>query len=306
MATPKALRCARRPGEYARTLLLALAVTAQPLQAADVGAQFHSTSFVTTDAVRLHVLEAGQGAAGVPVVAFVPGWSMPASLWRAQLAALGSQFRVAALDPRGQGESDIPAGGYAIERRTEDVREFVDRYPRVLLVGWSLGALESLQYVHRYGEARLAGLVLVDSSVGEDPASGPGGGFAAELRRDRRVAMEDFVRAIFKTPQSEAVLVALTRSAMRMPLEASLSLFPSSLPREHWRGITRSFSRPLLYVVTPPLAAQADNLKKGRPATRVEVFADAGHALFVDEPERFTALLSAFIAEHKLMQKTRD
>ena len=74
-----------------------------------------------------------------------------------------------------------------------------------------------LALTERYGEARLAGLVLVDSSVGEDPASGPGGGFAAELRRDRRAAMEDFVRAIFKTPQSEAVLVALTRSAMRMP-----------------------------------------------------------------------------------------
>ena len=91
-----------------------------------------------------------------------------------------------------------------------------------------------------------------------------------------------------------------------MPLESSLTLFPSNVPREHWRGIVRGFSKPLLYAVTSQFAAQAGYLKKQRPATRVEVFADAGHALFVDEPERFAALLSAFIGEHTLMPKPPD
>ena len=306
MPTARALPCARRPAGFAKALLLALALAAPALQAAPVSAQIHSTSFVTSDGVRLHVLEAGQGTPDQPVVAFVPGWTMPASLWRGQLSALGARFRVVALDPRGQGMSEIPAGGYSIDRRSDDIREFVARYPRVVLVGWSLGALEALHYVHRNGEGRLAGLVLVDSSVGEEPASPAGGGFQAELRRDRRAAVDAFVRAIFRMPQPEAELAALTESALRMPVEDSISLFPSSLPREHWRGIARGFTKPLLYVVTPQFAAQADNLKKQRPATRVEVFANAGHALFVDEPGRFAALLSAFAAEHKLMQKARD
>ena len=116
-----------------------------------------SSTFTASDGARLHVLESCPGGAAPdaarPVVAFVPGWSIPASIWRRQLTALRSTHCVAALDPRGQGESEVTAGGYAIERRADDVREFNGRYPRVVLVGWSLGALEALECVHRHGVA---------------------------------------------------------------------------------------------------------------------------------------------------------
>jgi non-heme chloroperoxidase len=120
-----------------------------------MSAEIHSATFITSDGVRLRVVEAsprgsdGAVAAAVPVTAFVPGWSMPAAIWQPQLAALGASRRVVALDPRGQGESEIPAHGFNIERRATDVREFVARYEPVVLVGWSLGALEALQCVHR-------------------------------------------------------------------------------------------------------------------------------------------------------------
>ena len=134
-----------------------------------MSAEIRSIHFATSDGVRLRILEAvpsgSSGAVAVsgPVVALVPGWSMPARIWRPQLAALGARWRVAALDPRGQGESEVPAGGFDIERRAADVHEFIGRYQHAVLVGWSLGALEALQCVHRYGEASLEALVLVDS-----------------------------------------------------------------------------------------------------------------------------------------------
>lgn len=265
--------------------------------------KFHRTTLLTSDGVRLRVLEAGpEGsdgalAATMPVIAFVPGWSMPAAIWRAQLAALGATHRVAALDPRGQGESEIPAGGFDIERRAADVREFVARYGRVVLVGWSLGALEALECVHRYGDAGLEALVLVDSSVGEDPAPASGQGFLEALERDRRTTVERFVRGMFGSPRSAEEIVELTQAAMRMPLEASLALFPRGLPREHWRDIARAFCRPLLYVVTRQFAAQARNLVSNRPETDVVVFEGAGHALFVDEADRFNKVLAAFVSE---------
>ena len=68
-----------------------------------------------------------------------------------------------------------------------------------------------------------------------------------------------------------------------MPLAASLSIFPSKVPRSHWREIAQSFDRPLLYAITPQYAEQGKALKAARPETRIELFADAGHALFVDE-----------------------
>ncbi len=267
-----------------------------------MSAEIHSATFTTSDGVRLRVVEAGPRgpdgavAATMPVMVFVPGWSMPAAIWQPQLAALGASRRVAALDPRGQGESQIPERGFNIERRAADVREFVARYERVVLVGWSLGALEALQYVHRYGDAALEALVLIDSSVGEDPPP-PDGRFIEELQRDRRATIETFVREMFSSPRTALEVDPLVDAALRMPLEASLSLFPRGVPREHWRDIARAFSKPLLYVVTEQFAAQAQNLLRNRPGTRIEVFEAAGHALFVDEPDRFNRLLVAFVDE---------
>jgi microsomal epoxide hydrolase len=236
---------------------------------------------------------------------------MPASIWRRQLEALAATHRVVALDPRGQGESEVPAGGYTTERRAEDISEFVARHAPVVLVTWSLGALEALQYVHAHGDAALSALVIVDSSVGEGPAPAPRNpavpGFQDELKRDRAAVVDGFVRAMFRTPQPEEDLVALREAALRMPLDASLSLFPGErIPREHWRDITHGFTKPLLYAVTPQFSGQAESLKRNRPATRVELFEGSGHALFVDDPVRFTALLEDFISRNKPMPAGTD
>jgi len=260
--------------------------------AAEVARRF----FKTSDSVQLFFLEAGAEHAGPkkPAVVFVTGWLMPAKIWRGQLSALAKSYHTLAFDPRGQGESEVPATGYTAERRASDLKEFLQPHPRVLLVGWSLGAIESLQYVYMFGADRLAGLALVDSSVGEEPASPAGGTFKEQLRQDRDKALNDFVRAIFAKPRSEKEYAELQRGAKRMGLDDSLALLDYPFERSHWRQIARGFKKPLLYIVTPQFEAQAANLKKSRPATQVEVFRQAGHALFVDEPVRFNALIEKF------------
>lgn len=275
--------------------------------AAAMDPRLHSTSFQTSDGVRLRVLESCPGGADArqarsPVIAFVPGWSMPASSWREQLLALGATHCVAALDPRGQGESELPDTGYHIERRAADIAEFVARYPRVVLVGWSLGALEALEYLHLFGHDRVDALVLVDSSVGEEPApvTGPGPTFREKLQADRNTVVDEFVRAIFGATREEAELEELVKGALRLPLAASLSLFPSAVPRTHWRDIAWAYPKPLLYAVSTQFAEQAKSLQKNRPDTQIEIFGEAGHALFADEPERFNMLLADFVATAKL------
>jgi len=288
-------------------------------------------TFQTSDGVALSVLEAGREHSGDRhlKIVLVPGWSMPATLWRKQLEALSGSYHVLAIDPRGQGESQVPPAGYTAERRAADLSELlqslwsttgrpvapssapVGRNPEqeppakagarvegsnVLLVGWSLGAIESLQYVQTFGADRLAGLVLVDSSVGEEPAPPPGGAFAQRLREDRAQMLDEFVRAIFAKPRSDVEIASLVQQANRLPLEESIALLSYPFERAHWRRITHGFTKPLLYVVTPQFEAQARNLEKNRPATQIEIFRDAGHALFVDEPERFNSLLAQFAA----------
>lgn len=259
-------------------------------------AEITRRSFQTSDAVTLSFLEAGAEFASdkSPTIALIPGWLMPAAIWQEQLESFGRRHHTLAFDPRGQGESQIPPTGYTAERRATDLQEFLAPRSRVLLIGWSLGAIEALQYVHMFGKARLTGLVLVDSSVGEEPAPKPGGNFKQRLREDRDKTLRNFMQAIFAKPRSEKELAELVRGAKRMTVEDSVALLDYPYERAHWRSIARAFDKPFLYVVTPQFEQQALNLKKNRPATQIEVFKKAGHALFADEPERFNALIEKF------------
>ena len=254
-----------------------------------------SFQFTTDDGVRLNVLQAAPAQAdpSLPVIVLVPGWCMPASIWQAQLQALGQRFRTLALDPRGQGDSEVPAAGYEAERRARDLRELLEPLPRTVLVGWSLAVLDALNLVDRFGDSQLAGLVLVDNSVGEPPPPKPSN-FISELRADRSATLDRFVRAMFARPRPEAEIERIKQSALRMPLDGSIALLSYPFPREHWRGIARSFAKPLCYCVTSRYLEQAHNLQHERPATRVEWFEHAGHALFVDEPDRFNRIVTDF------------
>jgi non-heme chloroperoxidase len=254
-----------------------------------------SFALTTDDGVRLNILEESPSPVdpSLPVIVLVPGWCMPATIWQAQLQALGQRFRTLAVDPRGQGDSEVPAAGYEAERRASDLRDVLAPLRRVVLVGWSLAVLDALTLVDRFGDSQLAGLVLVDNSVGEPPAPKPSN-FLSELRADRSKTLDRFVRGMFARPRPEAQIEQLKQAALKMPLDGAIALLSYPFPREHWRKIARSFAKPLCYCVTKHYLEQARNLQHERHATRVEYFEHAGHALFVDEPERFNRIVSDF------------
>ena len=253
-------------------------------------------TFQTSDGVTLSALETDQDQAKSRrlTIACVPGWSMPAHIWLRQIEELGRRYHTLALDPRGQGESQVPSFGYTAERRATDLHDFLQPLTDVVLIGWSLGAIESLQYVDMFGSQRLAGMVLVDSSVGEEPAPPSGGSFTQRLRENRDQTLKEFVHAIFSKPRPEKEIESLVLGAKRMALDDSLALLSYPFERTHWKRIVHGFKKPLLYVVTPQFEKQAQNLRKNRPGTQIEVFRTAGHALFVDEPQRFNDLILRF------------
>jgi microsomal epoxide hydrolase len=260
---------------------------------------WQNRAVITSDGVRLNTLEQSPVAAGAvsalsPTVVLLPGWCMPATIWRAQLDAFGARWTTIAMDPRGQGDSAIPAGGYTADRRADDLHDVLQGHDRVVLVAWSLGVIEALQYVQRHGSSRLLGLALVDNSIGEPPVP-HGSDFLQRLRRERKPTVDNFVRAMFAHPPPDAQLAALRDSVLRMPLDASIALLSYPQPREHWRDIVHAFDRPLAYVITPRYREQSQHLLEARPASRVELFENAGHALFVDEAQRFNDLITQWI-----------
>ena len=265
-------------------LLMTGAASAAPTQ---------SRFFTSSDGVKLHYLEAGSPAA--PTMVFVPGWTMPAWIWERQIEAFAATRHVIAFDPRGQGDSAIPRGGYEPGRRGQDIAELIERLgPRpVVVVAWSLGVLDTLAYVKKSGDGRIAGLVLVDNSVGEDPPPTP----AAPHRGSGRPTPRDvFVRGMFQTPQDAAFIRRLVQASLRTPASAARLLRAYPWPRSDWRDALHAVSRPVLYVIRPHLEAQARNLVGSDHYAESVVFPHAGHALFVDESQRFDTVVADFLA----------
>lgn len=265
---------------------------ATPAAAASAQSRF----FTASDGTRLHYLEAGP--AGGETIVFVPGWTMPAWIWQPQIDALSDRFHVIAFDPRGQGQSQIAATGYEPDRRGRDIEDLIENLAEarpVLLVGWSLGVLDSLSYLAQCGDARLAGLVLVDNSIGEDPPPVPSPPRPRGPKPPREAARAAFVKGMFHHQQSPDYLARLTRASLQLPEPQSKALLSYDRPRGYWKDAVYSTKKPILYVVRPRWQGQAASLTAKAPNAEAVLFEQAGHALFVDEPQRFNAVLTDFI-----------
>jgi len=252
--------------------------------------------FTSSDGVRLRYIDEGAGA----TLLFVPGWLMPAEIWRPQIDYFARKYRVIALDPRSQGDSQIAESGNNVGRRAQDLHELIEHLQarRVVLIGWSLGVLEALMYVNVRGDDKVAALVLVDNSVGESP---PQRG-DPDIRyddgpRNRRRDMATFVKAMFNSRQPAPYLDWLTDQVMRTPPAASASLLKIPYPRTFWRATVYETRKPLFFAVTDSLKGQANSLWRKRKGTEAEVFEGAGHALFIDQAMRFNASLDAFLGK---------
>jgi microsomal epoxide hydrolase len=192
----------------------------------------------------------------------------------------------------------VPAGGYEPIRRGQDISELLQQVASapVVVVAWSLGVLDTLSAIHTGGDRMLAGLVLVDNSVGEEPApvSRP-----VPRRKgpppSRDVAMRQFVKAMFQRPQPDFFLNKLTETCLRTPEYASRALLAYPVPRSYWRDAIYATRVPVLYMVRPRWIEQGENLLRNRPNTELDVFTDVGHALFIDDAARFDRDLDSFL-----------
>lgn len=115
---------------------------------------------ITGDGVRLHHLEAGSG----PAVVLLPGWSLTAQTFSAQLAELSLSRRVVAIDHRGHGRSSTPPAGYHLHRLAADLAAVLSTHnlDDVRLVGHSMGAAVIWSYLELFGTHRLRSVVFVD------------------------------------------------------------------------------------------------------------------------------------------------
>ena len=252
-------------------------------------------TFTTSDGVRLHYSDTGRGR----TIVFVPGWTMSGEIWEPQLRAFSSRYRTVTLDPRAQGASEMTGEGLYLGRRGRDIGELLDHLnlSDVVLVGWSMGVREVITYIGASGTSRVAALVFVEGNLWPQGALEPALDNLRRMQADRRPFTRDFVKSMYVQPQTDAYIDRVTEMSLKTPTDAAAMLmFANAFGTDtDMRPLFGKLDRPVLFVGVPAKKPQGEALKAAVPTARIEYVEGAGHALFVDQADRFNAMLEDFI-----------
>jgi len=112
-------------------------------------------------AMRFHYLD--WGGSGTPIL-FLHGGGINAHTWDCVAVMLGERHRCIALDQRGHGDSEwSPVVDYRIAAHVGDIEGFIETtgLQRPIVVGQSMGGLNSIAYATRHGD-QISAMVIVD------------------------------------------------------------------------------------------------------------------------------------------------
>ncbi|HEX4327226.1 MAG TPA: alpha/beta fold hydrolase [Burkholderiales bacterium] len=137
------------------------------------------------DGCTLAVHQLRQGETGAVPFLLVHALAMDGMMWADVADALPPGAPVYAVDCRGHGLSDKPAGPYTTARFARDLGLIIGAInaPRVHLVGWSMGGTIALAFAGTYPQ-RVASLSIVDGTATYGPEAPP----AWEARAQKAVA----------------------------------------------------------------------------------------------------------------------
>lgn len=109
------------------------------------------SGFAEVNGTRLHYVAGGEGE---PLV-LLPGW--PRTWWQFHkiMPVLAERYRVIAVDLRGMGDSDKPAGGYDKKTMARDVHELVRSlgHDAVHIAGEDIGSMVAYSFAANHPEA---------------------------------------------------------------------------------------------------------------------------------------------------------
>ncbi|MFP8955568.1 alpha/beta fold hydrolase [Natrialbaceae archaeon A-CW3] len=244
---------------------------------------------------------------GHPIVFLHGAWA-GCRYFESQLTSLSTEYRTVAFDFRGHGRSDPIGTGHTIAQYARDLRAVLEHrsLDDVVLVGWSLGAIVSWEYVDQFGTDRVSGLVDVDMEP--CPAERDDyeyGSYSVDglktlnrrIQSDQEQVIEETIDLLLKDdPPRER----------RTMMYDEMSRTPPSIKSAMLLELLCDYREVLPDIDVPTLVcAGADETWRSVPAVeyaaelipdaRAEVFAESGHCLTIEEPERFNRVVSDFV-----------
>ena len=239
-----------------------------------------------------------------PSILFVPGWTMPAWIWENQIAHFSADYRVVAMDPRSQGESSKTGDGDYPASHARDIKAVIDQLHMapVVLVGWSMAVTEIASYVDQFGTGGIAGIVMVDGVAGFDLNPESLKGFVAFLhgvQTDRNKWTNDFVRSMYKKAQAEEYLRRVIKASLATPTDSAVAIGLAGFTTDNRPALAKIDKPTVIVGATAGMLPNFQDMQKRIPGAKLETLDDAGHAVFVDDADKFNILLEEFITNLK-------
>lgn len=126
------------------------------------------TSEIQVPGARLHCEVTGSGPA---TIVFAHGLLWSGEMFAAQVAALAERYRCVTFDFRGQGRSEVTAGGYDMDTLSEDAAALIEALgcAPCHFAGLSMGGFVGLRLALRRPEL-LRSLILLETTADPEPA----------------------------------------------------------------------------------------------------------------------------------------
>jgi non-heme chloroperoxidase len=265
-----------------------------------IAALRHGTARLRTG-VAVHYVEHGDPDSE-PIL-FLHGW--PDSWLSAGplLPLLPPALRGLAVDQRGFGLSERPAGGYSIDGFAEDAVALLDALgiERAAIVGHSMGSLIARRAAELHPE-RVGALVLIGTAL--DPVN--------EVTREvleivrgledpiSRDFARDFQASTLRVPIPDPYFQGLLDLSLRAPARVWRASFESIMAFDDRADIAR-IAAPTLLIwgdsdALFPTEVEVRNFAAALPEARVLVYPNAGHSPNWEYPERTAADIARFVA----------
>ena len=257
--------------------------------------------------VKLHVTDLGEGQ---PIV-LIHGWPLSDAMYEYQYQALAQKgFRVIGITLRGFGESSKAYGKYDFDVFSDDIKVVLEKLniQNAVLGGFSMGGAVVIHYVTKYNAAHVSklalfaaaapswkqrdgfpfgvsdadaeGLIKATMTSRQDLIAGFGAAFPA-----KEGAISKNVEKWLENINLQASPYAITHSITALrDLDLRPSLAKIKIPTAIFHG-TQDKLCPFDF---------AEQLKKGINNSYIIKFENSGHALFIEEADKFNAELEKF------------
>lgn len=251
-------------------------------------------------------------AGDVPTLLLIHGWAQSGACWGDGLIGdLAARYRVIAMDLRGHGSSDVPA----VDRLTSEdfggdvaavLAAEVSSDGAVFLLGWSYGGLVICDYLARADAIAPAGLILVGAitSIGRGQAGGRVGPQMRAALPDAYsddpatavAALQSFAGGLAPAGQG-ACVQRLLGTSLTVPPQIRAGLFAREAAND---ALLEQSGLPVLLIHGTADAvvdiSSAEHLAGLVPGALTRFWDGAGHAPFLDDPDRFAREVDEFVA----------